>query len=212
MVDCAVLPLFYCFKLNNATSSPQTTNQQVVEARDNVILGSALRRWRNTTNSRMEKHRHADTLANTHCLRAALMLWKTKLKEKRQVAWRNDMRAKMKTVREKRDLKIQKDAWEKWRQSFHSHLSELQHNERIAQRFFLRWKANLSKMDRLEVAADQFYRRTTCSAVLQTWKRWRRVLAVRDAEKVVKAKVGSRINRKVMQVWKKKTCLCLHLY
>lgn len=151
----------------------------------------------------MEREKHAVTLTNTRCLRAALTLWKAKLKEKRQIAWRNDMRAKMKATREKRDLKIQKDAWAKWRQSFRSHLSELQYNERIVLRFFLRWKSSLSKLDCLETAADQFYRRPTCSAVVQTWKRWKRALAVSDAEKAVTARIGLRINREVMQVWKK---------
>ncbi|KAF8136617.1 hypothetical protein EV363DRAFT_1320052 [Boletus edulis] len=172
-----------------------TTNQQVSEARDNVILGSALRRWRNVTASLVEKQKHAITLANTRCLRAVLTLWKIKLKEKRQVTWRNDMRTKMKTIREKRDLKIQKDAWAKWRQSFRSHLSELQYNERIVLRFFTRWKSRLSKLDCLETAAEQFYRRTTCSAVLQTWKRWKRALAIKDAEKAVATKIGLRLSQ-----------------
>ena len=153
----------------------------------------------------MEKQKHAVTLANTRCLRAALTLWKAKLKEKRQITWRNDMRAKMKTIREKRDSKIQKDAWAKWRQSFCSHLSELQYNERILLRFFLRWKSSLSKLDSLETVADQFYRRTTCSAAVQTWKRWKRALAVSDAEKAVTAKIGLRVSREVMQMWKKYT-------
>jgi protein SFI1 len=153
----------------------------------------------------MEKQKHAVTLANTHCLRAALTLWKAGLKEKRQITWRNDMRAKMKTIREKRDSKIQKDAWAKWRQSFRSHLSELQYNERIVLRFFLRWKSSVSKLDSLDIAAEQFYRRTTCSAVVQTWKRWKRALAVSDAEKAVTAKIGLRVGREVMQRWKKYT-------
>lgn len=155
--------------------------------------------------SLVEKQKHAVTLANAHCLRAALTLWKAKLKEKRQVAWRNDMRAKMKTIREKRDLKLQKDAWAKWRQSFRSHLSELRYNERVVLRFFLRWKSSLSELRSLEAAAEQFYRRTTCSAVVQTWKRWKRALAISDAEKAVTAKISLRVSREVMQKWKRYT-------
>jgi len=111
----------------------------------------------------------------------------------------------MKTTRERRDLKVQKDAWAKWRQSFRSHLSELQYNERVILRFFLRWKSSLSKLDSLETVADQFYRRTTCGAVVQTWKRWKRALVVGDAEKAVTAKIGLRVRREVMQRWKKYT-------
>ncbi|KIJ69246.1 hypothetical protein HYDPIDRAFT_79460, partial [Hydnomerulius pinastri MD-312] len=182
-----------------------TTSQQVAEARDNVIIGSAFRRWRNAAASRLERQEQVDTLANTRCLRAAMAMWKAQLKEKRQVAWRQDMRAKMKATREKRELKIQKDAWAKWRQSYCSHLSELQYNERIVIRFFLRWKTSLSKVDQLEAVADKFHQRTNGSANLLAWKRWRRALAVRNAEKAVKAKAGLRIKGEVMEVWKKHT-------
>ena len=155
----------------------------------------------------MERQKHAVALTNARCLRAALTLWKAKLKEKRQVAWRHDMRARMKTIRGTRDLKIQKDAWAKWRQSFRSHLSELQYSERIVLRFFLRWKSSLSKLDYLDTAAEQFYHRTACSAVVQTWKRWKRAFAISDAEKVVTAKIGLRVRRGVMQKWKKYACV-----
>ena len=113
----------------------------------------------------------------------------------------------MKTVREKRELNVQKDAWAKWRQSFRSHLSELQYNERLILRYLLRWKSRLSKFDSLETAADRFYRRTTCSPVLHTWKCWKRALALRDAEKAVTAKIGRRVKYGVVQVWKKHTCV-----
>ncbi|KAF9227630.1 hypothetical protein BS17DRAFT_725990 [Gyrodon lividus] len=182
-----------------------TTNQQVAEARDNVILGSSLRRWLNSTASLLQRQEHVATLANTRCLRAAMAVWKAKLKEKRQVAWRNDMRAKMKTIRKKRELKIQKDAWAKWRQSFRSHLSELQYNERIVIQFFLRWKSSLSKVDRLGANADQFHRRTNGSTAMLAWKCWKRALAIRNAEKAVETKIGLRVKCEVMQVWKNHT-------
>ncbi|KIK93706.1 hypothetical protein PAXRUDRAFT_828690 [Paxillus rubicundulus Ve08.2h10] len=182
-----------------------TTNQQVAEARDNVVLGSALRRWRNASASLLKRQEHVATLANTRNLRVAVTIWKVKLKEKRQIAWRNDMRAKMKTVREKRELKVQKDAWAKWRQSFRSHLSELQYNERVVMRLFLRWKSSLSKIDRLEANADGFHQRPNGSASMVVWKRWKRALEIRNAEKAVESKAGLRVKCEVMQVWKKHT-------
>ncbi|KAF9246283.1 hypothetical protein BU15DRAFT_85063 [Melanogaster broomeanus] len=182
-----------------------TTNQQVAGARDNVILGSTLRRWRNATATLLERQEHVATLANTRRLRAAMAMWKAGLKEKQQIAWRNDMRAKMKTVRGKRELSIQKDAWAKWRQSFRSHLSELQYSERIVMRSFLRWKTTLSQIRRLEATAYQFHRRTNSSDAILAWKRWKRMVAIRNAEKVVRSNVGLRVKCEVIQVWKKHT-------
>ncbi|KAH7929761.1 hypothetical protein BV22DRAFT_1080370 [Leucogyrophana mollusca] len=180
-----------------------TTNEQVAEARDNVILGSTLRRWRNATASLIEQREHVATIADNRCLRTAMAAWKTRLKEKRQIAWRNDMRTKMKITREKREAKLRKDAWAKWRQSYRSHLSEQHYNERLALRFLRRWKMRLTKADHMEAVADEFVRAHEGSAVTKCWKQWKRALAVKDAEKTVVQKVGIRVMADVMDVWKK---------
>ncbi|KAH7912247.1 hypothetical protein BJ138DRAFT_1178988 [Hygrophoropsis aurantiaca] len=180
-----------------------TTSEQVAEARDNVIIGSTLRRWRNATASILEHREQIAKLADQRCLRSAMTAWKARLKEKRQIAWRNDMRAKMKITREKREAKLRKDAWAKWRQSYRSHLSEQQYNERLVMRFFRRWNAQVAKTDRMEATADEFYGAHEGRVMANCWKRWHRVLVVRDAEKMVARKVGMRVMGEVMDVWKK---------
>ncbi|KAH7889441.1 hypothetical protein F5I97DRAFT_530889 [Phlebopus sp. FC_14] len=182
-----------------------TTNQQVAEARDNVIVGSALRRWRTASASLLERRQSAVRHADSSCLRRAMTVWKAKLKLKRQVMWRNDMREKMKLTRQKRETKVQKDAWAKWRQSYRSHLSELQYNERVVMKFFLQWKTRLVRLDRLEATADGFSRRPNGSTAVQTWKFWRRALSIRNAEKLVQGRVGLRVTSEVMEIWKKHT-------
>jgi len=150
-------------------------------------------------------HARAASIANVRCLRIALGVWKAKQKQKRQLQWRSNMRAKMKTVRERHETKLIKDAWTKWQQSHRTFLGELQYSERIVARYFLRWKNTLLKLDRMDSAADNFSQRIKGSAAHRAWKHWRRAMAARDAEKTVAHKVALRIKGSVMDLWKKQT-------
>ncbi|KAG2157290.1 hypothetical protein DEU56DRAFT_763901 [Suillus clintonianus] len=182
-----------------------TTKEQVAEARDNVILGSSLRSWRNATASRLEMHARAASIADARRLRFALDVWAAKHKQKRQLQWRSDMRAKMKTVRERHETQLIKYAWVKWQQSHRSFQNELQYNERIVARYFMRWKNSLLKLDRLDSAADDFSRKIKGSAAHRAWKHWQKSMATRDAEKTVAHKVALRTKGMVVDLWKKQT-------
>lgn len=182
-----------------------TTNEQVAEARDKVILGSAIRRWHNKTALLLEIDERAACVANVRRLRVAMAMWRSKLKERKQLMWRNEMRAKMKTVREKRERNIQKDAWVKWRRAYCCRLAEMRFTDRLVARFFLRWKTKLTNLGRLEVSADDFLERPTCSTVAHAWKLWRRALRIRNAAHLVTANAGLRVKREVVDIWKKRT-------
>ncbi|KAG2078128.1 hypothetical protein BDR04DRAFT_449557 [Suillus decipiens] len=182
-----------------------TTNTQVAQARDNVILGSSIRSWRNATALRLEMHARAVSIADARCLRFALDVWGVKHKQKKQLQWRHDMRAKMKTVREKHETKLVRYAWVKWQQSHRSLLNELQYNERIVARFFLRWRNSLLKLDRMDATADEFSRRIKGSAAHRVWKHWKKTIAANDAGKIVAHKAAIRIKGVVMDLWKKQT-------
>ncbi|KIM62097.1 hypothetical protein SCLCIDRAFT_15938 [Scleroderma citrinum Foug A] len=182
-----------------------TTNQQVTEAHDNVTLGSALRRWHNRTVLLLEREERATRVADVRRLRVVVAVWRSKLKEKRQLTWQNEMRAKIKIIREKRGYRVQKDAWAKWWQAYCLRLAEMQFTERWKTRFFLRWRMKVAKIDRLEVSAVDFSDRLSCSAVVGAWKRWRRAMSILRAEHSVTVNVGLRVKREVIHVWKKRT-------
>jgi protein SFI1 len=150
-------------------------------------------------------HARAASIADARCLRFALDVWGAKHKQKKQLQWRHDMRAKMKTVRERHETKLVKYAWVKWQQSHRSLLNEQQYNERIVARFFLRWKNSLLKLDRMDSAADGFSQKIKGSAAHRAWKHWQKAMAARDAEKTVAHKLALRIKGTVMDLWKKQT-------
>lgn len=164
-----------------------------------------MQRWRNQTASQLELYDRVSALANNRGLRAALATWKSRLKEKKQTEWRNDMRRKMTSVREKREAKLRKDAWAKWRQSYRSHLSEQHYAERLVLRLFRRWKTRFLAVDHLEVVGDQFLDAKENRAVERCWTFWRRAVELRNVERTVSESVGLRIMGNTMEVWKQHT-------
>lgn len=182
-----------------------TTGEQVSEARDKVIIGSAIRRWHNRTALLLDRDERAACVANVRRLRVAMAMWRWKLKERRQLTWRNAMRAKMKTIREKREYNIQRGAWSQWRHAYCCRLAEMRFMERLVGRFFFRWKMKLANLDSLEISAANFLERPTCSAVGHAWKLWRRALRIRIAAQLVTANAGLRVKREVVDIWKKRT-------
>lgn len=142
-------------------------------------------------------------LANDRWLKKLFNIWRIKLKSKQQAQWRQQMRLKMKAVREKREIMLKKDAWAKWRQSYRSHLSDLHYSERLVLRLYRRWKERLSESEQLETTAAEFSRAAEKQVVERRWNHWRRATELRDTERVVAERVSLRITGEVWNVWNK---------
>ncbi|CCL99150.1 uncharacterized protein FIBRA_01165 [Fibroporia radiculosa] len=179
-----------------------TTNEQISQARDTLILRLAFSRWRHRCTTNRELHQKVSVLDNTRRLKFALNLWKDKYKEKKQADWRDSMRARMKTVRERREAKLMKDAWAKWRQSFRSHLSEQHYSERLAIRFFGHWKKRLMQLDELDAAAEHFIYSCEERYIEKCWDVWRRGVDLRKMEKAMTQQVSLRIVGQAVDVWR----------
>jgi protein SFI1 len=130
--------------------------------------------------------------------------WKVKLKQKKQSKWQNDMRINMIAVREKREDKLRKDMWAKWRQSYQSHISQNGYAKRLVLRFFNRWKVKLAEEDHLEVLADEFQDAMMAKLAEKYWSEWRQLSKIRDAERIVVEMVGLRVGGVVLNFWKKR--------
>ncbi|KZT68998.1 hypothetical protein DAEQUDRAFT_765781 [Daedalea quercina L-15889] len=179
-----------------------TTHEQIAQARDSLILRLALQRWRQRTAVHQDLYVRVCALSDRRRLKAAMDLWKVTLKEKKQADWRSSMRARMKAVRERREAKILKDAWAKWRQSYQSHLSAQHYNERLVSRFLRQWRTRLAYLDQLDAAAEHLeYARQERQAE-RCWDLWRRALEVRRQERVMAERVDMRIMGQAMDTWK----------
>ncbi|KAI0374779.1 hypothetical protein BV20DRAFT_1010391 [Pilatotrama ljubarskyi] len=180
-----------------------TTGEQIAEARDSLILRRALQHWRKRTAARRELYLRVAALSDRRYMKRALHVWKLKLKEKKQIHWREDMRARMKAVRERDELRLKKDAWAKWRQSYLSHLSEHHFARKLVTRFFNRWKGRLRKLDELDAAAEHFAYAREEHALERCWDLWRSATQLRLAEKSMRERVDLRIMAGAMDTWKR---------
>ncbi|KAK0210699.1 CTLH/CRA C-terminal to lish motif domain-containing protein [Desarmillaria ectypa] len=180
-----------------------TTNDQIQDARDNLVMRLTLQRW----SSRLAAYRRtcqtADAMADKRQMKWVFSRWRRSLVGKQHENWRNSMRSKMKIVRTKREERLRKDAWAKWRQSYRSHLSDQHFNERLFLRFFQRWKGKLSAVDGLEDVADEMQHARAEHAVERCWSHWRQMTHLRAAERVIAGQVGQRVKRQVMKTWQK---------
>lgn len=181
----------------------QTTNRQIGEARDNLLLRISLQRWRDHTASHLNLHRRITNLSDNRRLRKALHVWKSRLKEKEQNKWRHEMRLKMKIIKEKREAKLRKDAWTKWRQSHRSHFARQHYAERLVLQFYSRWKQRLSGVIEREATADYVFESAERKALERCWVRWRNASDVRNSERIMTERIELRLMGTVLDVWRK---------
>ncbi|KAJ6630747.1 hypothetical protein B0H10DRAFT_1982710 [Mycena sp. CBHHK59/15] len=180
-----------------------TTNQQIGEARDNLIVRLCVQRWRTRTAASREFAGRVDALANNRLLRVALHVWRAKTKEREQNRWRISMRSNMKIIRDKRELKLMKDALAKWRQSYRSHLADQHYTGSLVHRYYGRWKKRLARLDHFDDIADQLSQAVESGALERCWHHWKHETQLRIAARVVTENIGLRVKTEVMDVWRR---------
>jgi protein SFI1 len=173
------------------------------QARDCHIIRLSLHHWRNLVHSRTELYQRVTRLDNERRLRKILNRWVRKLQDSRQANWQHAMRMKMKIVRDKRDSKLRKDAWAKWRQSYQSHLSQQHYSERLVIRSFRKWKDRLFALDHMDTAADNRVSIMERKFLERTWNAWRRGVDMKLTEKAMSERVCIRLIGEAMSLWKR---------
>ena len=141
--------------------------------------------------------------ADQRCLKSVFMVWRRRLIAKQNANWRDAMRGKMKIVRHKREGRLRKDAWAKWRQSYKSHLSDQHYNERLVLRIYKRWKERLIDVDHLEDMADQYLEGDLARVAEGCWNQWRRMAQLRLAERAVAERVNTRLKSQLLNKWQR---------
>jgi protein SFI1 len=183
----------------------QTTQAQVAEARDALVVRAALQRWRHIAVSRLELERRVAVIADSRKLRLAFALWSSKLAERRTLAWRADMRQRMKSVRERREAEILKSAWQTWRSALKRRDADLHYRAQVLKRALEKWRDELRKVETLEDKAIEVAVAREDRNVDRVWERWRMALTMRRKEVVLAERVGHGAVRRAMQVWKLRT-------
>ncbi|KZT11400.1 uncharacterized protein LAESUDRAFT_734266 [Laetiporus sulphureus 93-53] len=179
-----------------------TTHDQIVHARDTVVLRRAYKRWRGHLADRQDLCRRVASISDKRRMQTALELWKVKLKEKQQADWRNAMRTKMRMVRERREASLLKEAWTKWRKAHQLQVAEQYHSRRLAVRFFSIWKTQLAQLDELDAAAEHLLYDRQERSQERYFDLWRREMVLRRTEREMTERVNLRIMGQALDVWK----------
>ncbi|KAJ7285890.1 hypothetical protein C8J57DRAFT_1446668 [Mycena rebaudengoi] len=180
-----------------------TTNEQIGEARDNLILRLSIQRWRTLTSLSSMLASRAARVADTRQLLSAFQVWRAKAKDRRQMRWRASMRSKMKEIRDKRDFKLKEDVLEKWRQSYRMHLSDRHYTGSLILRVYVQWKRRLARLDHLDDVADEFAQNREGGALERCYYYWKHQAQLRFAHSVISESVGLRVKTEVLDVWRK---------
>lgn len=180
-----------------------TTHEQIAQARDNLILRLAIHRWHSKLIARQEVYQHVAKISDNKKLKTFMSIWKAKLQRKKKEEWRQDMRAKMKSVRERREAKLVEDAWAKWRQLYQSRLAEQHYSKQVARQFFERWASKLVEIEHLEAAADEFSEARENRGAIRVWHQWKRATELKAAERTVVERTGLRIMASTFNNWKR---------
>jgi len=182
----------------------KTTNQQISEARDLLVLRISMRKWQLKLQKRHEHHQQISAMFESRRLKRAMDTWRMRLHAKRQIQWRDSMRSRMKVVRLNREKKLKHDAWAKWRQLHQSRLSTQHDSKHLLTRFFSLWRERLARVDAVEDAGETLVQVFGSRRVSKFWHAWRRASGLRSTESLLAERVDLRVMNDAMTVWKKR--------
>lgn len=142
-------------------------------------------------------------LSDNRCLKRSLATWRNKLREAQQSKWRHSMRSKMKTIKEKREHKLQQDAWALWRQSYRSRLADQRYEDGLRIRLYNRWKTRLRTIDALETAADDLLSAADDRRVIDCWERWRKTSKLENSAQSLIERINRREMADAIDLWRR---------
>ncbi|KAJ7219221.1 hypothetical protein GGX14DRAFT_541179 [Mycena pura] len=179
------------------------TNQQIAEARDNLILRVRINQWRARTAVHSELLGRVANLANDRLLRASFTTWKAVTREKQQVRWRGSMRSKMKFIRDKRESRLVTDALVKWKQSHDIRTADQHCHRTLLVRYCSWWRKKLGHIDQIVDLANELSRVADHGVLEKSWYYWKHASQLQLAYRIVTDNVGLRVKTEVMDVWRK---------
>ncbi|KAJ3717655.1 Sfi1 spindle body protein-domain-containing protein [Lentinula guzmanii] len=186
-----------------------TTNEQIDDARDNIVIRNFFQRWYQQSTSHRNTYERVDAFDRRRCQRTFFGVWKQRFKqrtkERQQAEWRRDMRLKMQTVRKRRDERILKEAWINWGRSHKLIMADRYFDEQLVVRLFQRWRTRLRAIQEKDALANELSGRRMDRIVESSWDHWRASTDLSRTEKVVSDRVGLRIISEVLVTWNKKT-------
>ena len=142
--------------------------------------------------------------ADARYLRLFLTVWRSKWKERKQAAWRRQMRNNMKTVRERHDLNLQRVLFVRWSAAHQMVCLEKELKARWLSKYLDRSKTRCSEIQSLDHIANQVAVTNENKSVRQHFNLWRRMLLLKDMERHMAEAVRVRRLAFFMTVWQRR--------
>ena len=176
-----------------------------------MLLRITLQRWSNELSSRQLLRERAVMILGRKRLKRFFDLWIDQLNRRRQEKWRQDMRMRMKVVRDKREARIKRGAWASWRHLYQLCLAAQKRKQHLIRVSLNRWRQRLDHIDRLDMLADETAQRGLKRLVMQNWARWKHVLGLSLSEKLFVERNVRKSLKSAMAMWRKQTCVLINL-
>ncbi|CAK5277723.1 unnamed protein product [Mycena citricolor] len=181
-----------------------TTSDQVADARDNVTLRLCMHRWKLRAAESQQLQDRIVRLANQRVLQSIFKAWKAKARERAQARWRASMRAKMKTVRDKREHKLLMNAFGIWSERYRARLADQHYVMTLLVRFYSRWRHRLGHLEHLDDYAQSFLRTLDNGVLERRWFYWKHAVQLQMAEHMVVRNVALRLKSQVLDIWRRR--------
>jgi protein SFI1 len=109
----------------------------------------------------------------------------------------------MKTVRDKRELKLMKDAMSTWRRCYRAYSADRHYTGTLVLRYYEHWRKRLAHLDHLDDAADRLSRVLEDGVLEKFWHRWKHASQLQLAYRIVTDNIDLRVKTEVMDAWRK---------
>jgi len=161
-----------------------------------------MQRWQNSLVARQKLEGDFLQEFSKRYVKLALKKWQTKLKHKRQTAWRQDMRQRMKVIKAKSELRILKGAWAKWQQLHLSHRADVYYQQLLVSRYLSQWKGRLVTLDNMDSVADDFASVVYSRTLAKSWLNWKQITSLRRDEHIMVQRIECRITANAFDLWR----------
>ena len=130
--------------------------------------------------------------------------WQAKLKQRRQIAWRNDMRQKLRVMKSKQDARLVNAAWKKWRHLYLGRRAEFHYQANLIHRCLSHWRHRLLQIDDMQNLAAEFSHGSRFAQLRRSWITWINTTSMRRDERVMVERVNCRIVANSLNIWRKR--------
>lgn len=83
-------------------------------------------------------------------------------------------------------------------------VAEIRYERNLVWRMLRLWRGELSKIEHMEVAADEFAQSLEETQASRAWNFWKIQTDLREVERVVRARADARLKEDALQTWKQR--------